>query len=126
MEISLSGHYGYRRILKSVLPSIGMVIITSIYSIVDGFFVSNFAGKSGFAAVNLMFPAMMMMGSLGLMVGSGGGALVAKVKGEGYPEKANRIFTMLVYFSLQLGVVMGALFALFAPSMARLLGPTKG
>lgn len=86
MEISLSGHYGYRRILKSVLPSIGMVIITSIYSIVDGFFVSNFAGKSGFAAVNLMFPAM-MMGSLGLMVGSGGGALVAKVKGEGYQRK---------------------------------------
>ena len=126
MEISLSGHYGYRRILKSVLPSIGMVIITSIYSIVDGFFVSNFAGKSGFAAVNLMFPAMMMMGSLGLMVGSGGGALVAKVKGEGYPEKANRIFTMLVYFSLQLGVVMGALFALFAPSMARLLGADEG
>ena len=126
MEISLSGHYGYRRILKSVLPSIGMVIITSIYSIVDGFFVSNFAGKSGFAAVNLMFPAMMMMGSLGLMVGSGGGALVAKVKGEGYPEKANRIFTMLVHFSLQLGVVMGALFALFAPSMARLLGADEG
>lgn len=126
MEISLSGHYGYRRILKSVLPSIGMVIITSIYSIVDGFFVSNFAGKSGFAAVNLMFPAMMMMGSLGLMVGSGGGALVAKVKGEGYPEKANRIFTMLVHFSLQLGVVMGALFALFAPSVARLLGADEG
>ena len=126
MEISLSGHYGYRRILKSVLPSIGMVIITSIYSIVDGFFVSNYAGKSGFAAVNLMFPAMMMMGSLGLMVGSGGGALVAKVKGEGYPEKANRIFTMLVHFSLQLGVVMGALFALFAPSVARLLGADEG
>jgi putative MATE family efflux protein len=73
-----------------------------------------------------MFPAMMMMGSLGLMVGSGGGALVAKVKGEGYPEKANRIFTMLVHFSLQLGVVMGALFALFAPSMARLLGADEG
>ena len=84
MEISLSGHYSYKRIIKSVLPSIGMVLITSIYSIVDGFFVSNFAGKSGFAAVNLMWPAIMMMGSVGLMVGSGGGALVAKVKGEGY------------------------------------------
>ena len=81
MDITLSGHYGYRRIVKSVLPSIGMVLITSIYSIVDGFFVSNFAGKSGFAAVNLMMPALMMLGSFGLMVGSGGGALVAKVKG---------------------------------------------
>ena len=109
-----------------MLPSIGMVLITSIYSIVDGFFVSNFAGKSGFAAVNLMFPAMMMLGSLGLMVGSGGGALVAKVKGEGYTEKANRIFTMLVRFTAQLGIVMGALFALFTPTIARWLGADEG
>ena len=126
MEITLSGHYGYRRIVRSVLPSIGMVLITSIYSIVDGFFVSNFAGKSGFAAVNLMFPAMMMLGSLGLMVGSGGGALVAKVKGEGYTEKANRIFTMLVRFTAQLGIVMGALFALFTPTIAHWLGADEG
>ncbi len=126
MEISLSGHYGYRRIAKSVLPSIGMVLITSIYSIVDGFFVSNFAGKSGFAAINLMLPALMMMGSLGLMVGSGGGALVAKVKGEGYPEKANRIFTMLVHFSLLLGLVTGVLFAVFAPAVSRWLGADEG
>ena len=122
MEITLSGHYGYRRIVRSVLPSIGMVLITSIYSIVDGFFISNFAGKSGFAAINLMWPAMMMLGSLGRMVGSGGGALVAKVKGEGYTEKANRIFTMLVRFVLQLGIVTGALFALFTPTLARWLG----
>lgn len=126
MEITLSGHYGYRRIARSVLPSIGMVLITSIYSIVDGFFVSNFAGKSGFAAINLMYPAMMMLGSLGLMVGSGGGALVAKVKGEGYVEKANRIFTMLVRFTAQLGIVMGALFALFTPTIARWLGADAG
>lgn len=122
MDISLSGHYGYRRIIKSVLPSIGMVLITSIYSIVDGFFVANYAGKSGFAAINLMWPAIMMLGALGLMVGSGGGALIAKVKGEGYPEKANRIFTMLVNFSAQLGIVLGALFALFCPAIARWLG----
>lgn len=126
MEITLSGHYGYRRIVRSVLPSIGMVLITSIYSIVDGFFVSNYAGKSGFAAVNLMYPAMMVMASLGLMVGSGGGALVAKVKGEGYSEKANRIFTMLVRFTMQLGIVMGALFALFAPTISRWLGADAG
>ena len=76
MNIELSGHYGHRRIVRSVLPSIGMVLVTSIYSIVDGFFVSNFAGKTGFAAVNLTFPAIMMIGSLGLMIGTGGAALV--------------------------------------------------
>ena len=81
MNIELSGHYGYRRIVKSVLPSIGMVLVTSVYSIVDGFFVSNFAGKSGFAAINLTFPVIMMIGSLGLMIGSGGAALTAKLKG---------------------------------------------
>ncbi len=103
-----------------------MVLITSIYSIVDSFFISNFAGKSGFAAINLMWPAMMMLGSLGLMVGSGGGALVAKVKGEGYGEKANRIFTMLVRFATQLGLLLGVLFAVFTPTIARWLGADEG
>ncbi len=103
-----------------------MVLITSIYSIVDSFFISNFAGKSGFAAINLIWPAMMMLGSLGLMVGSGGGALVAKVKGEGYGEKANRIFTMLVRFATQLGLLLGVLFAVFTPTIARWLGADEG
>lgn len=126
MNIELSGHYGYRRIVKSVLPSIAMVLVTSIYSIVDGFFVSNFAGKSGFAAVNLMYPPMMMIASLGLMVGSGGAALVAKVKGEGYHAKANRIFTTLVRFAAEVGLVAGALFALFCPVVVRWLGADPG
>lgn len=122
LQIELSGHYGHRRIIRSVLPSIGMVLVTSIYSIVDGFFVSNFAGKTGFAAVNLTFPAIMMIGSLGLMIGTGGGALVAKIKGEGYPQKANRVFTMLVQFCLAIGVVLGALLAIGAPVVSRWLG----
>lgn len=122
MNIELAGHYGYRRIVRSVLPSIGMVLVTSIYSIVDGFFVANFAGKTGFAAINLTFPAIMMIGSLGLMIGSGGAALVAKIKGEGYPEKANRVFTMLVQFGLALGVLMGVILAIAAPTVARWLG----
>ena len=122
MNIELAGHYGHRRIVRSVLPSIGMVLVTSIYSIVDGFFVANFAGKTGFAAINLTFPAIMMIGSLGLMIGSGGAALVAKIKGEGYPEKANRVFTMLVQFGLALGVVMGVVLAIGAPTVARWLG----
>lgn len=122
MNIELSGHYGYRRIVKSVLPSIGMVLVTSVYSIVDGFFVSNFAGKSGFAAINLTFPVIMMIGSLGLMIGSGGAALAAKLKGEGYPLKADRVFSMLVAFGLALGVVLGILLAIGAPLVSRWLG----
>ncbi len=122
MNIELSGHYGYRRIVRSVLPSIAMVLITSVYSIVDGFFVANFAGKTGFAAINLMWPAMMIIGSLGLMVGSGGAALTAKLKGEGYPKKADRVFTMLVRFTLSMGVALAALMALGAPLVARWLG----
>ena len=126
MEVSLSGHYGYRRIMRTVLPSIAMVLVTSVYSIVDGFFVSNYAGKSGFAAVNLMWPAMMLLSSLGLMVGTGGAALVAKIKGEGYPEKANRVFSMLVQFALLSGLVMGLLMALLARPLALLLGADEG
>lgn len=122
MNVELSGHYTYRRIVKSVLPSIAMVLVTSVYSIVDGFFVSNFAGKSGFAAVNLTFPVIMMIGSLGLMIGAGGGALTAKLKGENYPQKANRVFSMLVWFGLFLGVVLGAVLAIFAPLVSRWLG----
>lgn len=99
-----------------------MVLVTSIYSIVDGFFVANFAGSTGFAAINLTFPVIMMIGSLGLMIGSGGGALVAKIKGEGYPLKANRVFTMLVQFGLALGVVLGIVLAVAAPAVARWLG----
>ena len=122
MNIELSGHYGYRRIMKSVLPSIAMVLITSVYSIVDGFFVSNFAGKTGFAAVNLTMPVIMMIGSLGLMIGTGGAALTAKLKGEGYPQKANRVFSMLTIFGLVLGVALGGLLAVFAPAVSRWLG----
>ena len=122
ITIELSGHYGYRRMVRSVLPSIGMVLVTSVYSIVDGFFIANFAGKTGFAAVNLTFPVIMMIGSLGLMIGSGGAALVAKLKGEGCRQKADRVFTMLVQFGLLLGLVLGGVLALAAPSVSRWLG----
>lgn len=122
VNIELSGHYTYGRIARSVLPSIAMVLVTSVYSIVDGFFVANFAGKSGFAAINLTFPVIMMIGSLGLMIGSGGGALVAKLKGEGYAQKANRVFTMLVWFGLAVGVTLGVVLAVFAPLVSRWLG----
>ena len=122
MDVSLSGHYGYRRLLMAAAPSVAMMLVSSVYGIVDGLFVSNFAGKSGFAAVNLMYPPMMILGALGLMVGSGGAALVGKVQGEGYPLKADRVFTMLLRFLALAGVAVGVLFAVFCPAVARWLG----
>ena len=122
MDIALSGHYGYRRLLRTAAPCVAMMLVSSVYGIVDGLFVSNFAGTTGFAAVNLMWPAIMVLGALGMMVGSGGAALVGKIKGEGYPLKADRVFTMLVRFLGCTGVAVGVLFAIFAPTIARWLG----
>ena len=120
MDVSLSGHYGYRRLLWASVPSVAMMLVSSVYGIVDGLFVSNFAGKSGFAAVNLMYPPMMILGALGLMVGSGGAALV------GNPQKADRVFTMLLRFLASVGVAVGVLFAVFCPLIARWLGADEG
>lgn len=97
MNIQLSEHFTYRKLLRFVLPSIVMMIFTSIYSVVDGLFVSNFVGKSAFAAINLMMPFLMGISALGFMIGTGGSALVAKTLGEGKKEKANEYFSMLVY-----------------------------
>ena len=88
MNIQLSEHFTYRKLLRFVLPSIVMMIFTSIYSVVDGLFVSNFVGKSAFAAINLMMPFLMGISALGFMIGTGGSALVAKTLGEGKKEKA--------------------------------------
>ena len=90
MNIQLSEHFTYRKLLRFVLPSIVMMIFTSIYSVVDGLFVSNFVGKSAFAAINLMMPFLMGISALGFMIGTGGSALVAKTLGEGKKEKAER------------------------------------
>ena len=102
MEIQLSDHFTYKRLFRFVLPSIVMMVFTSIYGVVDGFFVSNFAGKSAFAAVNLVMPFIMILGGMGFMVGTGGTAIVSKALGEGEPEKANRYFSMMIIFSLML------------------------
>ena len=92
MKISISEHFTYRKLLLFTLPSICMMIFTSIYGVVDGFFVSNFAGETEFAAVNFIMPFLMMLGGIGFMFGTGGSALVAKTLGEGNKEKANRLF----------------------------------
>ena len=108
-KISLSDKFTYRKLIRFVLPSVIMLIFTSIYSMVDGLFVSNFVGKTAFAALNLIYPLLMAFGSLGFMIGTGGSALVAKTLGEGDREKANRYFTMLVASTVVIGVVITAI-----------------
>lgn len=120
--IKLSDHFTYGRLLRFTLPSIVMMIFTSIYGVVDGFFVSNFVGKTPFAAVNFIMPFLMILGTLGFMFGTGGSALVARTMGEGNREKANRIFSLLVYVSLGLGVVIAVLGIAFIRPTAAVLG----
>ena len=105
--MDFSGHYNYRRLLRFTFPSIVMLVFTSIYGVVDGFFVSNFVGKTPFAAVNFIYPLLTMLGSVGFMFGTGGAALISKTMGEGNSEKTNEIFSMLVWTSAALGVLLG-------------------
>ena len=122
MNIQLSDHFNYRKLIKFTLPSIAMMIFTSIYSVVDGFFVSNFAGKTPFAAVNLIMPVLMIMGTVGFMFGTGGTALAAKTYGEGDKEKANRYFSLFVYVATAIGVVLAILGLIFIRPIVVLLG----
>ena len=104
--IQLSDHFTYGRLLRFTLPSIIMLVFTSIYGVVDGFFVSNVVGKTPFTAVNFIWPVLMILGAVGFMFGTGGGALIAKTMGEGRREEANRLFSMLIYISAGCGVVL--------------------
>ena len=105
MEYRLEGHYGYGRLMRSSVPLIGMMVLISLYSIVDGLFVSNLVGTTAFAALNLIWPALGLVGALGLMVGTGGAALVSKTFGEGDEALARRYFSMSVEAVLLLSVV---------------------
>lgn len=109
MRIQLSDHFTYGKLIRFTLPSVIMMIFTSVYSVVDGFFVSNFAGKTPFAAVNLIMPVLMILGTVGFMFGTGGTALVAKTYGEGDRERANRYFSLLVYVAFGIGVLLSVL-----------------
>ena len=106
MNIQLSDHFTYRRLLRFTLPSIAMMIFTSIYGLVDGIFVSNFAGKTPFAAINLIMPYLMVFGTLGFMVGTGGTALISMTLGLGDKKKANEIFSLLTYVCIVGGVIL--------------------
>ena len=120
--IRLSDHFTYGKLLRFTLPSICMMVFTSIYGVVDGLFVSNFVGKTPFAAVNLVMPFVMILGGMGFMIGTGGTALVSKLLGEGKQEEAHRTFSMLVLFTLLLGAVLSAVGILTMPAVSRLLG----
>lgn len=122
MSIQLSNHFTYKKLLRFTLPSVVMMIFTSIYGVVDGFFVSNFVGKTPFAAVNFIMPFLMILGSVGFMFGTGGSALIAKTMGEGDHEKAKRLFSLIVYVSAACGIVIAALGFVFIRPIAALLG----
>ena len=125
MQIQLSDHFDYKKLIRFVMPSIVMMIFTSIYGVVDGLFISNFAGSTAFAAINLVMPFAMVLGGVGFMVGTGGTALVAKTLGEGKRELANRYFTMMVYFTLILGVSLGLFGVIFIRPVSYILGATE-
>lgn len=122
MKIQLSDHFTYRRLLRFTLPSIVMMIFTSVYGVVDGFFVSNYVGKTPFTAVNFIMPFLMIIGALGFMFGTGGSALIAVKMGLGENKKANEIFSMLIYTSLILGVTIAVLGIVLVRPIAALLG----
>lgn len=120
--IQLSDHFSYGKLLRFVMPSIVMMVFTSIYGVVDGLFVSNFVGKTSFAAINLIMPLLMIFGGIGFMLGTGGSALVAKTLGEGKQEQAKRYFTMMVYTTLIIGVAVSAIGIGVMEPVAVLLG----
>lgn len=124
MTVSLSDHFTYQKLLRFVAPSILMMIITSIYSIVDGFFVSNFVGKNSFAALNLIFPVIMALSAVGFMIGTGGSALIAKTLGEGKPKEANEIFSMLVIVLAAGGAILSGVCIVFLRPISFAVGAT--
>ena len=122
MDIRLSDHFSYGRLLRFSLPTIMMIIFTSIYGMVDGFFISNFVGKTPFAAINLIYPFLMILGVFGFIFGTGGSALIGKLLGEGKHGKANSVFSFLVYITVFVGIVVALAGFLAMEPVARLLG----
>ncbi len=122
MQIQLSDHFNYQKLIRYSIPSIGMMIFTSIYVVIDGIFVSNFVGVTEFAALNLIFPFIMIPGALGFMLGTGGTALVAKTMGEGDVKRANDYFSMITYMAIIISAVIGGFCFAFITPIAKLLG----
>ncbi|MBQ7386647.1 MAG: MATE family efflux transporter [Clostridia bacterium] len=121
-QIQLSDHFTYSRLIRFTLPSIAMMIFTSVYGVVDGLFVSRFAGKVPFAAINLVMPLLIIMGAVGFMLGAGGTAIVSKTLGMKRKQLANEYFSLLVYVTAALGVILGAVGIIFARPVSSFLG----
>ena len=124
MNIQLSDHFTYRRLLKFTFPSVVMMVFTSLYGVVDGIFVSNFAGKIPFAAINLIMPYLMVFGTLGFMIGTGGTALISMTLGMGDKKKANELFSLLTYVSILGGIVLTVISVAGLRPAAMALGAT--
>ena len=122
MAIHLYDRFDYRKLVRFVLPSIVMMVFSSIYGVVDGLFVSNFVGKTAFASVNIIFPFIMIISTIGFMIGTGGSALVAKIYGEGDIKRANKVFSFLVYTTIVLGALFSVLGIIFIRPISVLLG----
>lgn len=106
MRVKLSDHFTYKRLFQFVIPTIAMMVFTSIYGVVDGFFISNFVGKNPFSAVNLIMPFLMILGAVGFMIGAGGSAIVAQALGEKKNKEANGYFSFLIYVTMMCGIVL--------------------
>lgn len=123
--VQLSDHFTYHKLFRFCISPIIMMVFTSIYGVVDGLFISNYVGKTPFAAINLIYPFVMVLGGVGFMIGTGGSALVAMTLGEGDRARANRYFSMMVELTLLSGVVLSALGIAFLRPIALLLGATE-
>ena len=119
MNIQLSDHFTYRRLIRFTISTVLMLICTSMYSIVDGLFVSNYVGKMPFAATNLIWPVSMGIAAIGFMLGTGGSAIVAKTLGEGKKEKANQYFSMILYFGIIVSVIFSVICFIFTPGCSK-------
>ena len=124
MTINLSEHFTYKKLIRFTLPTIIMMIFTSIYGVVDGVFVSNVVGSNAFASINLIMPAIIIIGTIGFMIGTGGSAIISKTLGEGDNEKANKQFSMLIYLEIILGIIFTIIALLVLEPIAKLLGAT--
>lgn len=122
MKINLSDNFSYKKLIRFTLPSITMMIFVSIYGVVDGFFVSNFVGKTPFAAVNFIYPLIMILGSFGFMFGTGGNALISKTMGEGDMKKAKSLFSLLTFVSALVGIALALIGIIIIKPVAILLG----
>ncbi|MDO5759706.1 MAG: MATE family efflux transporter [Bacteroidota bacterium] len=124
-KIQLSDHFGYKKLLRYTLPSMIMMVVASVYGVVDGLFVSNFVGKEEFSSVNFIMPVILLLAALGTMFGTGGAALIAKTLGEGNRRKARRTFSLLVWSVVIVGAVIALFGFIFVKEIALLLGATK-